>query len=97
MPRIYTSVDQKTIDLLTNIQNKKGISFSKAVSEMISVGLENSTNIEDKHSEYLLRTMNICSEILRCVYDKNKVSFSGENTEDALQEIKQTIQNYVKS
>lgn len=32
MPRIYTSVDQKTIDLLTNIQNQKGISFSVRVS-----------------------------------------------------------------
>jgi hypothetical protein len=84
MPKIYVTVSEKTENSLKNIKAKTSKSFSRVVSEIIEIGLvsyknrsaiepqkqQKNSESELKHSEYLLRILNINSEILRKLYDE---------------------------
>jgi len=111
MPKIYATVSEKTEEDLKNLATKIRKPFSKTVSDMLELGLiyyKNSqkndqvkpqnhpTEIDLKHTEYLLRIINIDSEILRKLH--NEPSKCNEKTVDlALETIKVAAENHVKT
>lgn len=112
MPQIYTSIGEHTIEQLEKISKKTGKSFSKITAEMVELGLKvyearsenqisevekKKAELEEKHTEYLLRIMNLCSEILRCTFDPDKMESKSKNPEEAISEIKEKMQFYIKS
>lgn len=109
MPRICTTISEKTEDNLKNIMAKTNKSFSRIVSDIIEIGLvsyknrlviesqkqqKNSTESELKHSEYLLRILNINSEILRKLYDEPSKCV-GKTADLILGEIKTHVKKHL--
>ena len=84
MPKIYATVSEKTATNLKTISEKSHKSFSRVVHEIIELGLlsysqqntkspkflQKLTEPDSKHTEYLLRLININSEILRKLYNE---------------------------
>lgn len=111
MPRICATISEKTEDDLKNIATKMRKPFSKIVSDMLELGLisyknsqkpdqvkiqNNPTDLDLKHTEYLLRIINIDSEILRKLH--NEPSKCNEKTVDlTLETIKVAAENHVKT
>jgi len=111
MPRIYATINEKLIDTLNNITKQTDKSFSNIVDEIIQIGLlsyknrsevkpqkqqKNSAESELKHNEYLLRILNINSEILRKLYnDPSKCT--GKTADLILAEIKTHVKKHVES
>lgn len=109
MPQINTSLTQSTIDELKNIAENEKKSFSKVVNEIIELGLkihkvqQGKTNkkqeklqeLEQKHSEYLLRILTTCNEILLKVYGE-KSMYKSDNPETITKMITGNIQKYIE-
>jgi hypothetical protein len=111
MPKIYATVSEKTVANLKNISEKNRKSFSRIVHEIIELGLlsyknqltatpskpiQKMTELDSKHTEYLLRILNIDSEILRKLY--NEPSKCTKKTVDSmLTEIKTHVKNRIEN
>ena len=85
---------------------REGVSLSEYAGELIELGLkikrmkrtesqEKQDELHDKMPEYLLRVLNICSEVYRSTYQKDKVVSSGEDAEESLNIIKGKVQSYL--
>jgi len=110
MPKIYATVSEKTEEDLKVIATKTKKPFSKIVFEIIELGLisyknsqktepqksQEPTEFDLKNREYLLRILNIDSEILRKLY--NEPARCKEKTVDLiLEKIKIAAENLVKT
>lgn len=110
MARICTTISEKTENDLKLIATKTNKPFSKTVSEIIELGLisykssqktEQSkpqlpTEFDLKNREYLLRILNIVSEILRKSY--NEPSKCKEKTASLmLVELENRVKKYIES
>ncbi|MBU0744254.1 MAG: hypothetical protein KKE11_02650 [Gammaproteobacteria bacterium] len=106
MPKIYATVSEEVLVKLKNIAEQNNKSFSKVVHEIIDLGLISFINNKDiksqkfqekgqefdlKNREYLLRILNISSEVLRNInHEPSKLP--GKTVDIMLSEIK----NYAK-
>jgi hypothetical protein len=105
MPKIYATIPEKTVANLKNISEKNRKPFSKIVCEIIELGLlsyknqlttPKLTELDSKHTEYLLRILNTNVEILRKLY--NEPSKCTKKTVDSmLTEIKTHVKNRIKN
>lgn len=102
---------QKTIDGIEKIQVDDNYgSLSQVLKELIDLGLQayslknripinNKSNREVdlrmKHTTYMLRMIGITSDVLRCVFDKNKVDGTHNNAEEQLAYIKNKVDHYI--
>ena len=59
--------------------------------------LEREEELRSQHTTYLLRIMEINADIFRCVFDKNKMIDSSENTEERIAIIKKKADDFVAS
>jgi len=101
MPRICATIPEKLEDELKNISRRTNKTFSKVVLETIELGLlsyknnqktipedqKNLENFDSTEREYLLRILNIDSEILRKLYNEPSKR-SSKTAESILEEIK---------
>jgi|TARA_R110000868_G_scaffold173799_1_gene410178 DNA-directed RNA polymerase subunit F len=87
-------------------------SLSKAIKEVIDLGIkvyffnkdnEEKSNemskeeeLEKKHTAYILRILGMTSDILRCVFDKDKVSGNTTNPEEQIASIKDKVDLYIE-
>ncbi len=111
MPKTYCYLPQKTIDEIEKIQvdNNYG-SMSQALKELVDLGLQaynakNTTpannksdkeaDLRMKHTTYMLRMISITSDVLRCVFDKNKIDGAHNNAEEQLAYIKNKVDHYI--
>ena len=84
--------------------------MSQVLKELVSLGLQayvskNTTpennksdkeaGLRMKHTTYMLRMIGITSDVLRCVFDKNKVDGSNNNAEEQLAFIKNKVDHYI--
>lgn len=111
MPKIYDTIPEETAADLNKISATTNKSFSKIVNEILELGLqlykkglglssqklrENLTKFDLKNREYLLRILNINSEILRKLY--NDYSKRTDHTAELLlTESKTQSQKHVKT
>ena len=109
MPQITTSFPQGIIDSLKNIAQNDKKSFSKVVSEIVELGLkiheaqqksankrpEKLRELDQKHSEYLLRILTTCNEILLKIYG-GKSMYKSDNPETITKMITGNIQKYIE-
>ena len=51
--------------------------------------------LKEKHTTYLLRLLGFTSDILRCVYDKEKLNTQHISAEDHISNIKEKVDNYI--
>ena len=108
MPQINATITPELAEKLQKIAQKTNKSFSKIVSDMAESGLKvyekqhdyksqkaqtRARELEAKHSEYLLRLININSEILRKLYNE-KPKYEADNTNELLNVIKKNVQKY---
>ena len=111
MPQINTSVGEHTIEELKNIAEQSHKSFSKFTCEMIELGLrvhkmqsEDEKSDEDKkrielqqkHTEYLLQTLNLNREILRCVFNGENVKYNSKDANELVEKIKDMAGQYIE-
>jgi len=107
MPRVVTYLKKSTIEKLNNLSDLEGLSISNVAAEMIEIGLkvkENSSektkedkdNISDKTPEYLLRILNICSEVFKNTYTNNKTTAHDTESREALDGIKEKVDLYLE-
>jgi len=85
-------------------------SFSAACRKLIEIGYkveqsmkkqtadeeQKSNELRDKHTLYLLQNLNISKEILRCVFNKDRVRSGGNTAEDNLSTIRDGTKEYIK-
>ncbi len=111
MPKVTTFLNEDTIRNLNELCKNTGKSLSKIIAELVEIGYqikqnhdtkksithdEKNTELALKHTEFLLRILNINSEILRKVY--NEPSKCTEKTVDLkLAEIKTHVQKLVET
>ena len=57
--------------------------------------LEKEDELKAQHTTYLLRLLGFSADILRCIYDKNKLNSEHENAEDHISTIKSKVDNYI--
>ncbi len=95
--------------MVNQYATKNHKSFSRSMSDLVELGLKVSKiqdeggdnddkkldELEKKHTEYLLRTMNICSEIFRCCYESSKVSDESTSANETLNNIKGKVNHYI--
>lgn len=85
---------------------KEEVSLSEYSKQLIELGLkirsiqrdetrEKKEELMDKTPEYLIRLLNICSEMFRCIYDQDKVARPADTPNDALDSIKNTTIAYL--
>ena len=112
MQRIAIFLEEELGNDIRNRAKDHSISVSECAVSLIKLGLkvkalqeksgEGEAEIEakdpflEKHSEYLLRILNICSEILRCTHDPKRAHYQNEKPDDVLEQIKDRIQNTIK-
>jgi viroplasmin and RNaseH domain-containing protein len=106
MPQISTTITDDLIKNLQNIAKNSRKSFSKVTSDMIELGLEtyenkqnkaaqNTSDLTDKHSEYLLRLLNINAEILKKTYGI-KSQYKTDNPTLILQKIEDNVKAFIE-
>ncbi len=82
------------------------VSLSECAGQLIELGLKiksmkndekrrKEEELMEKTPEYLLRLINICSEVFRCTYDNEKVSIPAENSEQVLESIRNRVTSYI--
>lgn len=69
--------------------------------DMASIdGIKHKQQKEEKlnkmHTTYLLRILELNADILRCVYDNNKIINSHDNPEEHISKIKNKVDQYIK-
>ncbi len=71
---------------------------SKAAASMSpedKMRLEKEEELKAQHTTYLLRLLGISTDILRCVYDKEKLNTPHDTPEDHIANIKKKVDNYI--
>lgn len=58
--------------------------------------LEKEEELNRQHTTHLLRLLGISADILRCVFDKNKLPDGAVNAEDQIAALKKKVDNYVE-
>jgi hypothetical protein len=111
MPQINSTLSINLINEIQEIAKKTNKSFSRFVSELIEQGLKlyknndvllsqkthpNNSDLESKHTEYLLRILAISADILRCTRN-NKSKYSEKETDDVINTITSNVQKYIKN
>ena len=106
MPQVNATLSEATIEKITLLAKTQKQSFSKMISDLIDQGLERHENIGDKNlnprvqavmdrqSEYLLRMVNLCSEIYRFTFN-GKSQFHDTDVEAAISAMNQKIKNHL--
>lgn len=57
--------------------------------------LEKEEELKAKHTTYLLRLLGFSTDILRCVYDKEKLTSQHDNAEDHISNIKKKVDHFI--
>ena len=57
--------------------------------------LEKEEELKAQHTTYLLRLLGFSTDILRCVYDKEKLNAQHDNAEDHISNIKKKVDNFI--
>ena len=111
MPRLVTFVGEHTLETINEKAEKNKISASKYASGLIEFALkiksmeadpkakkaeEKRRELELKTPEYLLRILNISSEILRCNHDPEKMKVKQADVDHALDSITAEVKTYLK-
>lgn len=109
MPQINTSLPENLIKELQKIAKKTNKSFSKTVCDIVELGLKiyekqgdlqnqeelrKKQELEEKHTEYLLRISAYCIDILRCVINE-KSKYSGKNMDEIMELVKNNVQEQI--
>lgn len=58
--------------------------------------LDKEEELKNMHTMYLLRMLELNSDILRCVYDQNKLKNAPDNSSDHIIKIKQKVDDYIE-
>lgn len=109
MPKAFCYLDEHTIEKLQEMANKANQSFSKSMRDIVLLGLqvhemqekndgstkEKEAELTSKHTEYLLRILNIVGEIYHCSFDKERLSHPSESPEESLAKIRDKVQTYL--
>jgi hypothetical protein len=111
MPKVITFLNENTIQNLKKLCMCSGKSLSKVTSDLVEIGYQASQNndtrkvmLQDKSDmdfalkdrEYLLRILNIDSEILRKLYDEPS-KCTGKTVDLKLAEIQVHAKNHVET
>lgn len=106
MPQINASIPDSLIDQIQEIAKLEKSSFSKTVHELIEQGLryrdmQNHKNanarlaeVSEKQPEYILRLVNLCSEIYRFTFNGNS-QFPGDDADTAMTNIENKIKSHL--
>lgn len=106
MPQVNATLSEAAIEKITLLAKTKKQSFSKMISDLIDLGLEQHTDTDDKNlnprvqevmdrqAEYLLRMVNLCSEIYRFTFN-SKSQFHDTDVEAAISAMNQKIKNHL--
>ena len=73
------------------LQNKDEVRMSPEEK----MRLEKEEELKAQHTTYLLRLLGFSADILRCIYDKDKLNSEHENAEDHISTIKKKVDNYI--
>lgn len=106
MSKISIYIKDSIEEQLKQEAKKNEKSLSEYAGELIELGLKiksmqqdesrkKEEELMDKTPEYLLRIMNICSEVLRCSYDPNKALQKAETADEALSMIREKAVSYI--
>lgn len=57
--------------------------------------LDKEEELKAQHTTYLLRLLGFSTDILRCVYDKEKLNTQLDSAEDHISNIKKKVDNYI--
>lgn len=109
MPKLTTFLSPKVLSEITLIAEKEQKNKSKIACELIELGLklrnsDHSTSesqaqrkaeLEAKHTEYLLRLIAICSNIMKFTYDPDKNKLNREQVENELELIRSRAQGFI--
>lgn len=107
MPRVVTYLKKSTIEKLNTLCELEDLSISNVAAEMIEIGLKvkensldktkgNKDSISDKTPEYLLRILNICSEVFKNTYADNSKMVHDTESREALDGIKAKVDLYLE-
>lgn len=88
-----SQVMKEMIDLgiLVYTQNKDKANMSPEDK----MRLEKEEELKAQHTTYLLRLLGMNTDILRCVYDKEKLNTQQDSAEDHVVNIKKKVDNYI--
>ena len=73
------------------LQNKE----ESRMSPEEKMRLEKEEELKAQHTTYLLRLLGFSTDILRCIYDKDKLNSEHNNAEDHITTIKNKVDNYI--
>lgn len=88
-----SQVMKEMIDLGIRVytQNKDAANMSPEDK----IRLEKEEELKAQHTTYLLRLLGFSTDILRCVYDKEKLNTTHDTAEDHIANIKKKVDNYI--
>ena len=93
----YDSLSQAVKEMLSlgikvHLVNKENPSLSDEEKSR----LEKEEELKNKHTEYLLRMLEISADTFRCVYDKEKIKDAPDTAGEHIVKVKQKISKYVE-
>ena len=103
--RVVSYVDNEILKVLQELYKDTNKPLSHVISELIDIGYrvkqhhdahadQQQSGIEDKHTEYLLKTMAIAADTYRCVRNE-KSKYAEETIEEVLNTITTNAQNFI--
>lgn len=110
MPRLTTFVDKTTEKQVKDNAEQEGVSVSVYTASLIKLALkikqlqgdENKQNeeekkaeLEEKHTEFLLKILGLQAEVLRCVYDSSKVKNKTGDVESNINRIDEKAKEFI--
>lgn len=98
MNRIQVYLDDPTYEAVVRYAKECGTKKSTAAAKILTRHFHemHSTDRKSKDHELLLRCNNIVSQVLRCVYDADKVSINSTSSDNCLKLIREGVREGLK-
>lgn len=111
MPSVIIHLPDEVKSRVTEYAHAQNKSVSAACRQLIELGLEIDTlrqqgpsleakrkeELTEKHTFYLLQTLNLTKEIVRCVFDKEAVKSGGNSADELMTRVKEGTKSYLEA
>jgi len=92
--KLYAKNSTKSFSAACRILLETALKVEAIKSQNLPNGEQKKTELDEKHIQYSLQSLNVSKEILRCIYNMDSVLSGGSTAEETLENIKQgTLQH----
>ena len=102
MGKIQSYISDETVEKIEEMASENNISISQMSGMLIEKATNNFNEKEyfDKRFDELIQKISVVlglsHDIFRCTFDSEKSKFPSENSQDALQKLKENVQKVLK-